>query len=91
MTFIKKYQAESLGKKYNINFKVVDKYQWWYGLNAEIEHSDITNGDLDLTAKIVISHLKEDPEYYYYLYYIEKKRKEHWKKHKKPTIFRNVE
>lgn len=87
MTFIKKYQAESLGKKYKINFKVIDKYQWWYGLNTELEHNDITNGDLDLTAKIVISHLKEDPEYYYYIYYMEKQRNKHWMKNKKPKIF----
>lgn len=34
------------------------------GMNEELEHVDITEGDPILTAKIALVHLKEDPEYY---------------------------
>lgn len=34
------------------------------GMNEELEHCDITDGDSILTAKIVLAHLREDPEYY---------------------------
>lgn len=34
------------------------------GMNVEREHCDITGGDPILTAKISLSHLREDPEYY---------------------------
>lgn len=34
------------------------------GLNEELEHRDITQGDDALTKKIVEAHLEEDPHYY---------------------------
>jgi len=34
------------------------------GLNEELEHRDITDGDPILTGKIALSHLKEKPDYY---------------------------
>lgn len=34
------------------------------GLNIELEHSDITNGNLILTGKIAMAHLLENPRYY---------------------------
>ena len=40
------------------------------GLNIELEHglinksTNVTNGDLLLTAKIALAHLKEFPDYY---------------------------
>lgn len=34
------------------------------GLNVELEHSDITNGDLQLTLLIALAHLRENPHYY---------------------------
>jgi hypothetical protein len=44
------------------------------GMNVEMEHKDVTNGDLVLTAKIAAAHLKENPEYYTLLKrYVEKK------------------
>jgi regulator of RNase E activity RraB len=46
------------------------------GLEVELaEHSDITNGDLVLTAKIALAHLKELPDYYTQLEKMEKKAK----------------
>lgn len=34
------------------------------GMKEEMEHDDITGGDLGLTGKIVMAHLKEDANYY---------------------------
>lgn len=34
------------------------------GMNEEREHCDITAGDPILTAKIALSHLREEPDYY---------------------------
>jgi hypothetical protein len=34
------------------------------GLNVELEHVDVTKGDLFLTGKIVLAHLKESSHYY---------------------------
>ena len=34
------------------------------GLTVELEHIDVTNGDLLLTAKIALAHLRELPDYY---------------------------
>lgn len=34
------------------------------GMDEEQEHKDVTKGNVDLTAKIVHAHLKEDPIYY---------------------------
>ena len=54
------YALETLeidSKKYDID-------QLTRGMNVELEHSDITNGDPILSAKIAIAHLKELPDYY---------------------------
>ncbi len=40
-------------------------------MNVELEHRDITRGNLLLTAKIVVAHLKEVPDYYTQLKTIE--------------------
>ena len=34
------------------------------GMNEELEHKNITGGDPIMTAKIVMAHLKETPDYY---------------------------
>lgn len=34
------------------------------GVREELEHTDVTGGDLEATMKIVLAHLKEDPKYY---------------------------
>lgn len=34
------------------------------GMNVELEHSDITNGDPILTCKIALAHLRENANYY---------------------------
>ena len=34
------------------------------GIMDELEHRDVTGGDLDTTAKIALAHLSKDPDYY---------------------------
>lgn len=90
---ITKKQAERLGKKFKINFDIISFDEWIIGLNIELEHgtkfkiSNITNNGLDITAKIAIAHLIEDPRYYHYLSKLEAKREKYWLNHKKPDIF----
>lgn len=72
---ISKKVAKELFVKYKINESVVKPEEWHYGLNVELEHGsklrvglvNVTNDNLDMTAKIVIAHLIESPEYYFYL------------------------
>lgn len=91
---INKTQSLNLAKKFDINLKIISLSDWQDGLNIELEHgkkmgkiTNITNNNLDLTAKIAIAHLIEDPYYYKYLIKLEKKRELYWKGKKKPNIF----
>lgn len=34
------------------------------GMNVEMEHEDVTNGNIVKTAKIAAAHLRENPKYY---------------------------
>jgi hypothetical protein len=45
------------GKKYSLA-------QFKAGMRVETEHKNVTKGDPVKTAKIVIAHLKEVPNYY---------------------------
>ena len=43
------------------------------GMNVEMEHKDVTNGNVVMTAKIAAAHLTENPKYYTLLKkYVEK-------------------
>jgi hypothetical protein len=43
------------------------------GINVEMEHQDVTNGNVIKTAKIAAAHLTENPKYYTLLQkYVEK-------------------
>lgn len=84
---INKKESLKLAKKYNINLDVVGLEQWIYGLNIELEHRDITHNNEDITSKIVIAHLKEDPFYYYRLQKLEDESNQYWKNKTKPNIF----
>lgn len=85
---LSKLQASRLGKRFNINFKVIPFNDWLNGLNFELEHKNITHGSFKLTAKIVIAHLKEFPDYYFFLKRMEKRREMYWKNKNKPNIFK---
>lgn len=58
---------DSLGYTFDFN-------EFKQGIVVELEHTDVTGGDLELTAKIAAAHLKEVPNYYTLLKkYVEKK------------------
>jgi len=61
---------EELHEKYA---KKYDFKQFKAGMVIEKEHSDVTKGDPVKTAKIVVAHLKEVPNYYTKLKKVEKK------------------
>lgn len=91
---INKKNAMNLAKHFKINLNVIDIDMWMYGLNVELEHgtkfgnlTNITHDDLKTTAKIVIAHLIEFPDYYERLQIMESNADIFWKNKKKPNIF----
>jgi len=76
-TEAKRERAESsLEKLFEKVTKDSDKYsfaQFKAGFAVEKEHKDVTKGDPLKTAKIVMAHLKEVPDYYTKLKKVEKK------------------
>ena len=93
---INKQKALQLAKDFNINLNIVPFDEWQEGLNIELEHgkqvsklTNLTNANLQITAKIAIAHLIEDPRYYKYLIQMEKKREKYWLNKIKPKIFNN--
>jgi hypothetical protein len=76
--------AVKIANKLNIKFDKFNIKEFLIGLNIELEHgtinpkTNITNDDLEMTAKIALAHLNEYPNYYseYGLPYLEKKLKE---------------
>lgn len=65
-------------KKLNLNPKIINKKDFNFGFNAEMEHKDITHGNFEITSKIVLAHLKEIPDYYKRLKKLEKLASKYW-------------
>ena len=91
---ITKAQANKLAKDFNLNLDVIDKDEWHYGLNVELEHgkklgaiTNLTNDSLKMTAKIAIAHLTEFPDYYKRLQKMEKQAEKYWENKIKKNIF----
>jgi hypothetical protein len=63
-------EARTIGTRLGIDWKVVEVDQLRRGLEVELEHgardpqTNVTNDDLDVTAKIAWAHLKEIGDYY---------------------------
>jgi hypothetical protein len=53
-----------VGDKLGVDWDKTDYRQFCMGMKVEQEHKDITHGDPEMTAKIVLAHLKEIPDYY---------------------------
>ncbi|MFC1643722.1 DUF5661 family protein [Candidatus Omnitrophota bacterium] len=80
-----KYASDALidkvAKKLDIDFNKVDKREFARGMVVELEHgtknpaTDVTGDDPILTAKIVLAHLNEIPDYYTLLDEMEEKAK----------------
>lgn len=91
---INKTTSIKLAKKYKINLDIIDIDEWHYGLNVELEHgrkvsklTNITGDNIDITCKIVIAHILEDPQYYKHLKKMEDRREKYWSTRNKPNIF----
>ena len=87
-------QAQKLAINYKINLDVINFSEWHYGLNVELEHgkkfgiiTNITNNNILITAKIVIAHLIEFPDYYKRLQKLETAADKFWINKNKPNIF----
>ena len=73
---IKRAVAFEVGRKLKVNFNKTkfDVEDLRQGMEVELEHKDVTGGDLKKTAMIALVHLKENPDYYKLLKrYVEKK------------------
>lgn len=63
-------QARKIAENLNINFHDFTLEDWITGLNIELEHgiinplTNVTNNNLEMTAKIALAHLLEFPDYY---------------------------
>jgi hypothetical protein len=63
-------EARTIGSRLGVDWKHIDLEQWRRGLEVELEHgardpqTNVTNDDLDLTARIAWAHLKEIRDYY---------------------------
>ena len=57
-------QAMSVGDRLGVNWNKVDKHEFKMGMNEELEHRDVTHGNLLKTGKITLSHLHERKDYY---------------------------
>lgn len=64
------YEAIFIANKLGIKFDKFSIKDFLTGLNIELEHgtinpkTNVTNDDLELTAKIALAHLNEYPDYY---------------------------
>lgn len=62
--------AVMIANKLNIRFDKFSVKDFLTGLNIELEHgtvnpeTNVTNDDLEITAKIALAHLNEYPNYY---------------------------
>jgi len=63
-TGVTRATAQDIGDALGVDFDEVDIDEFRMGLQEEEEHEDITRGDWEMTAKIALAHLEEDPEYY---------------------------
>lgn len=74
LTMINKEQAMAIAKKLEVNFDKFPFEDFLTGLNIELEHglispdTNVTNDNLEITAKIALAHLNEFADYYNYEY-----------------------
>ena len=70
-------QALELGVKLDINWGQYSLFEFLQGYGVELEHGtkfprwNVTNNDPIMTAKIVMAHLEELPDYYTRLHKME--------------------
>jgi hypothetical protein len=55
---------QAIANRAGIDISRIDLDELNLGMNEELEHEDITNGDEIMTMKIALAHLKSMPDYY---------------------------
>ncbi len=87
MTERKKFtpeEAQKYGEKLGIDWKKFDVEQFRMGMDVELEHgsrdahTNVTNDDALITAKIALAHLNEFPDYYTRLDKMETEAEAYW-------------
>ena len=71
---ISKKTAQRIGNKLKVDWDVVSLDEFAKGIKVELEHKDVTKGNLTLTGKIALAHLYEIPDYYTRLAIMEEKK-----------------
>lgn len=72
-------ETERIGKKLGCDWKLWSIADMQKGMNIELEHgkmiprTNISDDDPEITAKITLAHLFENPKYYDYLEEMEEK------------------
>jgi hypothetical protein len=66
--------CKKIGDELGVDWNEVDLDEFCDGMFVEEEHKDLTGGDPKKTAKIVLAHLREVPDYYSKLEKVEKSR-----------------
>ena len=61
---ITRAQAKETGDALNVDWGKINLEQFRMGLEVELEHTNVTGGDLELTGLIALAHLEELPDYY---------------------------
>jgi hypothetical protein len=57
-------RAKKVGAKLGLDWGVYSLREFTMGMNAELEHRNVTHGNLLVTGKIAKAHLDELPDYY---------------------------
>lgn len=77
-------QAKQYGEKLGIDWSKFDVEQFRMGMDVELEHgtqdlhTNVTNDDILITAKIALAHLNEFPDYYTRLKKMEEEAEAFW-------------
>jgi hypothetical protein len=82
-------QARAAGERIGIDWSTsrFDVEQFRMGMDVELEHgtqdadTNVTNNDVDTTAKIARAHLNEFPDYYTRLAVMESDAEAYWEAH----------
>ena len=77
-TLFTEEDGRSIGEKLGIDWNTVNFNEFMMGLSVELEHgsrdpeTNVTDNDLEKTAKIALAHLREIDDYYTRLSKMEK-------------------
>jgi len=77
--------ARHAGDVLRVDWGVVSPDTFRRALEVELEHRDVTRGDLELTGRIALGHLREFPDYYDRLAPMEEAASEYWAHRPKPS------